>query len=350
MTLPNGQYPALKSVARATGNLQSVQPAAIVPVTAPAVLSEQLYALLPAIYRLRDAAQGEQLRALLSIIESELDLIESDMEALYESWFIETCAEWVVPYIGDLLAVRDLNAASPRTFGQERRAYVANTLFYRQRKGTMPVLEQLARDITGWGARAVESLQFVTTTQNANHLRTQAQSVLLRPLRSTERPLRSTESPTAQSDDPTDPRLSLLATPFETGVSYTPQIRPSRGDRIRYNPVSVALYLWQLQSYQIEAATPRAVAAPDSAIDIPLTYAINDILDNTFDNVYGSAVLARDLQDYCFTFNPLGYKNLPLFNLPQTEADLTTLAQEENVPGLLTKMLLKRLMQQQSSI
>lgn len=286
-TSSNGQYPALKSEV-----LQPTVAPAIVPVTPD--IPERLYALLPGIYRLRDAAQGEQLRAFLAIIESELRSIEGDMETLYENWFIETCEDWVVPYIGDLLAVRDLNAASPRQFGQERRAYVANTLFYRQRKGTTPVLEQLARDITGWGARAVESLQLVATTQNINHLRSQSRTVLLRPPHPEYR----------------------LATPFETAVAYTTQIRPSRGDRVRYNPTSVALYLWQLQTYQIENATPRAVKALDA-----------------------------ESQGYCFTFNPLGNDRIPLFNLPQTEAELTTLAQEENVSGILTRELLRKLLE-----
>ncbi|NJN85152.1 MAG: hypothetical protein HC881_00975 [Leptolyngbyaceae cyanobacterium SL_7_1] len=130
-TSPNGQYPALPSPAQ-----EPTQAPAIVPVTPDG--PERLYALLPAIYRLRDGAQGEQLRALLAIIEGELRSIEADMEALYENWFIETCEDWVVPYIGDLLAVRDLNAASPRQFGQERRAYVANTLFTASAKAQRP--------------------------------------------------------------------------------------------------------------------------------------------------------------------------------------------------------------------
>jgi hypothetical protein len=101
---PNGQYPAL--------NLKCFSPLLRPLSLDHARCPERLYALLPAIYRLRDAAQGEQLRALLAIIESELRSIRGDMEALYENWFIETCEDWVVPYIGDLLAVRDLNSAA----------------------------------------------------------------------------------------------------------------------------------------------------------------------------------------------------------------------------------------------
>ena len=63
-------------------------------------ISDRLYHLLPAIYRMRDSDQGEPLRALLSLIEKEYDGVEQDIGALYENWFIETCQEWVVPYIG----------------------------------------------------------------------------------------------------------------------------------------------------------------------------------------------------------------------------------------------------------
>ncbi|MBW4686839.1 MAG: hypothetical protein KME40_17470 [Komarekiella atlantica HA4396-MV6] len=250
--------------------------------------SERLYSLLPAIYRIRDESQDGALRSLLSIIESELQLVEEDIENLYENWFIETCDDWVVPYIGNLLAVRELSAESHRTSGQERRAFVANTLAYRQRKGTTPVLEQLARDITGWGARAVESQRLVAATQNVNHVRPQTGTVNLRRIGQSER----------------------LGTPFETGVAYTTQIGHSRGGG-KYNPNSVILYLWRLQSYLVERGTPRAVSGLDSA------------------------------QGRYFTFNPLGDDKIPLFNTPQTEREITTLAEEINVPGILTRELLK---------
>ena len=39
-----------------------------------------------------------------------------------------------------------------------QRAYVANTLKYRQGKGTSAILEQIARDYTGWNAEGYWSL------------------------------------------------------------------------------------------------------------------------------------------------------------------------------------------------
>ena len=103
---------------------------------------EKLYALLPAIYRTRDlelaAAMGLRLddqeetelqnllalasqvskaqaarrqellekqrrasgplKALLSVIAEQIAVLEEDLDQLYDDLFIETCAEWVVPY------------------------------------------------------------------------------------------------------------------------------------------------------------------------------------------------------------------------------------------------------------
>src|SRR5262245_6937360 len=119
----------------------------------PSPTPERLYNLLPAIYRQRDIAQGEPLRALLAIIEQELQRLEADIEALYDNWFIETCQEWVVPYIGDLLGIRSLNDEKHLVFSQ--RARVANTVGYRRRKGVAAVLEHGVRDATGWQTRVV---------------------------------------------------------------------------------------------------------------------------------------------------------------------------------------------------
>ena len=44
-------------------------------------MPERLYQLLPALYRLRDVEQGEPLRALLGVIEGELERIEGDTPA-----------------------------------------------------------------------------------------------------------------------------------------------------------------------------------------------------------------------------------------------------------------------------
>src|SRR5438067_6667971 len=135
---------------------------------------ERLYSLLPAIYRIRDieqgnAEQGGPLKALLSVLAEEVAGLEDNLTQLYDDQFIETCAEWVVPYIGDLVGVRGLVPFPRSTF--TRRAEVADAIAARRRKGTAYMLERLARDVTRWDAHVVEYFQVLATTQYMNHLR-----------------------------------------------------------------------------------------------------------------------------------------------------------------------------------
>ena len=60
---------------------------------------ERLYYLLPSLYRRLDQARGEPLRALLRVMEAELQLVADDLGAMYDNWFIETCDGWVIPYL-----------------------------------------------------------------------------------------------------------------------------------------------------------------------------------------------------------------------------------------------------------
>ena len=107
--------------------------------------ADQLYALLPVVYRTRDAENGGPLRALFGVLAAQSDLVEQNLQQLYDDQFIETCALWVVPYIGDLIGFTPLRPLGP---GQPSatRAEVADTIGYRRRKGTLAMLEQLASD------------------------------------------------------------------------------------------------------------------------------------------------------------------------------------------------------------
>jgi len=252
--------------------------------------SDRLYKLLPAIYRMRDSDQGEPLRALLSLIEGEYDAVEQDIGELYENWFIETCQEWVVPYVGDLLGVRPLYPASPGTFSE--RAYVAHTLDYRRRKGTAAMLEQLAQDVTGWPARAVEFFQLLATTQYVNHLRSQNRI-----------------TPDLRDSN----QLELLNGPFDN-IAHTADVRHIHNGRGRFNIPNVGIFLWKLEDYQIGPASVTVGAAHRQS----------------------KARAAAATPDGRYTFDPLGF-SAPLFNRPQTKTDKTSQTAEINVPGKLRR-------------
>ena len=67
---------------------------------------QRLYDLLPAVYRIRDAERGEPLKALCGVLADQIAVLEENLAQLYDDQFIETCADWVVPYIGDLIGYR----------------------------------------------------------------------------------------------------------------------------------------------------------------------------------------------------------------------------------------------------
>ena len=125
--------------------------------------ADQLYALLPAVYRTRDAASGGQLRALFGVLAAQSDLVEQNLSQLYDDQFIETCAPWVIPYIGDLIGY---NSVYEITAATDSRAEVANTIGYRRRKGTKIALQQVAIDVSGRAAIVVEEFQRLITTES----------------------------------------------------------------------------------------------------------------------------------------------------------------------------------------
>ena len=119
-------------------------------------MSFQLFDLLPAVYRIRDAAIAQSLtlltpaeqttlaalqllqsssallsadqqaqldellakasrgplQSLLMLVQEQIAAVEYDIEQLYDDQFIETCAPWVIPYIGDLIGYQSVKGIS----------------------------------------------------------------------------------------------------------------------------------------------------------------------------------------------------------------------------------------------
>lgn len=200
----------------------------------------RLYELLPVLYRIRDAEIAQQsqpsgigsgpLEALIEILSEELVKIEDDLEQLYDDQFIETCAEWVVPYIGELVGARNLMNIPDQNFSQ--RSEVANTIKYRRRKGTATVIEQLARDVTRLDANVVEFFQRLATTQYMNHLRPKNISI----------------------SGVKDWRLLEYAkTPFDQ-MPKTIDVRRIASKRGKYNIPNIGIFLWRIKSYRLTKA------------------------------------------------------------------------------------------------
>lgn len=224
------------------------------------------------------AAQGP-LKALLMAFADEFAVLEENLDQLYDDLFIETCADWAIPYIGDLIGYEPLHA-----LGEARglaRAEVAHTIALRRRKGTAAVLEQLARDVTGWNARAVEFFQLLGTTQYMNHLRPH-----------------SRYAPDLRQWEP----LARIGTAFDS-AAHTVDVRRIESRRGRFNIPNVGIFLWRLDAY------PHT-RSPAVRVD-----------------------------DRRYLASPLGHP-LQLYANPVAEDEITHLAEPINVPDPIGRRML----------
>jgi hypothetical protein len=228
--------------------------------------ADQLYALLPAVYRTRDAANGGQLRALFGVLAAQSDIVEQNLRQLYDDQFIETCAPWVIPYVGDLIGY---NCGYEIAAVTDSRAEVANTIGYRRRKGTKIALQQVAIDVSGRAAVVVEEFQRLITTQSMRHVRPRhAATVDLRHGHMMR--LLSGASSNGIADSPFDLAnrtidVRRIASPAAnrscadaTAPDPTPLDIALHGPG-RANIPDVALHMWRWQAFQITGAPAFAV-------------------------------------------------------------------------------------------
>jgi hypothetical protein len=126
---------------------------------------DKLWALIPSVYRTEDSAVLDQpgpLREIVNRLGVQAAVLRRSIDRTWEDQSIESCDDWVIPYIADLLATNLVAALDSR--GQ--RLDVAKTIYYRRRKGTVAILEEIAVDITGWEARVVEFFRRLGRTRH----------------------------------------------------------------------------------------------------------------------------------------------------------------------------------------
>jgi len=272
--------------------------------------------LLPQWHRLRDGGRGkhgdhgEPLRALLAVIAEQADLVRTGVEQQYDDWFVETAADWVLPYLGDLVGYRPLpgyervptaglrDGGPPDTSRQRLaqalapRRDVAATVANRRRKGTLHLLEELAEAVAGWPARAVEFSRLVSHRQ----------------------PVRLYGAGTGEADarrlscgrlaDLRDgAALDLAGGPFGvTARSVDVRRAGSRRTPGGLTPAGVGLFVWRLRPYSV-------TNAPAYCVD-----------------------RARNL----YTFSILG-NDTPLVTRPEPEPSPAHAATIDNVPAYIRR-------------
>lgn len=253
-----------------------------------------LIELMPQHLRNRDAAEGQALEALMGVLGAELSTVERDIDQLYDNWFIETCEPWVIPYIGALIGARPMRSFGGNEVGL--RSYIANTLSYRQAKGTAAALEQVARDVTGWPVVAVEFFQRLIWSQNVNHVRRDALG-------------------TASIRDAEAARLSEGA--FDLAC-HSAAAGPADGASGRYAIPHVGLFIWRLDAY-------------------PLGYVSNEPAGYLGGLMPRVSAIGPGFRH----FDPLG-ADRALFNLPKPDRSIAGRVDLRIVPAPLDRRLLHR--------
>ncbi|MCB1852635.1 MAG: hypothetical protein KDI83_17960 [Gammaproteobacteria bacterium] len=209
---------------------------------------ETLYARLPEIYHIRDGEQSPsgQLRAFLDILDSVPAGLRDNIEALYHDLFIDTCDDWVIPYLADLLGTSHLSGDA-----WTLRADVARTLFHRRRKGTLGAVESLAYTLSGWAARAVELRDNLAWSQHLNHQRPDGGGIP--PLQQPGSLTAAVRGGTLPIRDPAG--LSFINGPFDP-FAHIADFKPGQIGTPHYNLPNLGVYLWRLEDYRVPLATP----------------------------------------------------------------------------------------------
>lgn len=242
------------------------------------------------------------LASLLAVLAEQIARFEEDIEQLQDDAFIETCADWVIPYLGDLIGYRSLHGQAPQA--ADARAEVAHTIAYRRRKGTASVLEQLSRDVTGWESVAVEYFQRVITSQYTKHRRTWSHATP--DLRRWRAPRAGAavvfeNIPPNLDDLRRREPLDLVGGGFDA-IPRTVDVRRV-GSGGRHQIPNVGLFVWPWRALSLS----------------------------------GSPAVAVDSRR--FRFHPLGIDH-PLVTLPRTETHISSLATPLNVPMRITRRAL----------
>ena len=225
--------------------------------------ADKLWNLLPAVYRAQDTDEfgaNGPLRELVNRIGAQTAVLRRSIDRMWDDQSIETCDDWVIPYIGDLLGTRLVSSLDPR--GQ--RLDVFKTIYYRRRKGTVAILEEIAHNITGWDAKIVEFFRRLGRTRHgfdppiglaysAEDDVTQLQCAegLAGTLTRTQiggfADLRSVDG-------------ALKAHTAFDEYFHTADLRVGQGKFGWYNIPHLGIFLWRLTSFPVGAVTPVGVS------------------------------------------------------------------------------------------
>jgi hypothetical protein len=288
-----------------------------------AYYSAKLWNLLPQIYRAYDATApfdpttpnppSGPLQEIVNRIGAQAATLRRSIDRMWEDQSIESCDDWVIPYIAAQLSTNLVSSLDPRA----QRLAIFNTISVRQRRGTIPALEQIAAETTGWDVRVVELYHRLSRARHG------LDPPFGWPIEKAVHGPEGTRQPSlavaagligANTGTPAggyaDLRnvfgVSRAGTAFDE-LAYTADVRQGQGRTGWYNIPQVGVFLWRLQSVPVLGVTP-----------VP---------------VFGGA--------HHYTFDPTG-RDVPLFAVSaQAFGSAWTPRDEYQLPGPIDQRLLQ---------
>ncbi|HEY6805614.1 MAG TPA: hypothetical protein VI306_18695 [Pyrinomonadaceae bacterium] len=206
--------------------------------------AEKIWALIPEYYREEDglAETPGVLRGFVEVLAQQAATLRRSNDQLWDDEFIDLCADWAVPYLGELLATRMVSALNLRA----RRVDVAKTIYYRRRAGTPRILEELIADITGWEGKLVEEFRRLGRMRHG-----------LDPAPGPYAGLHTGTMPGGWADLRSAHGAELAGSPFEE-FHHTPDVRRPRGRDGRYGIAKLGFHLYRLKATRLNDVNPAA--------------------------------------------------------------------------------------------
>lgn len=204
----------------------------------------ELYALLPEVYRNRDRDSlggGGDLAAYLDACGELLDLVRDTLDQRRADSFPDrppggrAVQGWLLPYVAQLLDVRLI---SPHADG--RRQETARAVSWRQRKGTLAAVEEIAEAVAQTEVEVREGWKRVATTPRVG-LPLEPAPELERPLDMTN-PLKATCHPSLPAVTPDLRRAAAAPGSHRDAVRRTVDVRAPTWRHGHHHPRRLLLY------------------------------------------------------------------------------------------------------------
>jgi len=224
--------------------------------------AEKMWVMIPAAFRDDDglAQPPGVLRGFIEVLARHAAHLRRSIDHRWDDEFIDLCSEWAVPYIGELVGTRLVSALNRRG----RRVDVAKTIYYRRRKGTPRILEELIADISGWEGKVVEEFRRLGRMRHGLDPRPAPLAGRL-----------TGTLPGGWADLRSTAGAELAGTAFDE-FHHTPDFRRPRGRDGRYGIAKIAFHLFRLPAMRLDGVMPAAGPFPrtftfdPSGRDIPL--------------------------------------------------------------------------------